>query len=35
VVGICGDIVTMPGLPRQPAAEGIHLNASGQIEGLS
>ncbi|WP_291078316.1 formate--tetrahydrofolate ligase [Hyphomonas sp.] len=35
VVGVCGDIVTMPGLPRQPAAEGIHLNASGQIEGLS
>ena len=35
VVGICGDIVTMPGLPRQPAAEGMHLNSMGQIEGLS
>jgi len=35
VVGICGDIVTMPGLPRQPAAENMHLNTLGQIEGLS
>lgn len=35
VVGICGDIVTMPGLPRQPAAEKMHLNPLGQIEGLS
>ncbi|MDF1805220.1 formate--tetrahydrofolate ligase [Hyphomonas sp.] len=35
VVGICGDIVTMPGLPRQPAAENMHLNTLGQIDGLS
>jgi formate--tetrahydrofolate ligase len=35
VVAICGDIMTMPGLPRHPAAEIMHLNASGQIEGLS
>ncbi|KUL94014.1 formate--tetrahydrofolate ligase [Bosea sp. WAO] len=34
VVAICGDIMTMPGLPRQPAAERIHIDASGQIEGL-
>lgn len=35
VVAICGDIMTMPGLPRHPAAEGMHLNAGGQIEGLN
>ncbi|WP_439495866.1 formate--tetrahydrofolate ligase [Bosea sp. (in: a-proteobacteria)] len=34
VVAICGDIMTMPGLPRQPAAERIHIDAQGQIEGL-
>jgi len=34
VVVICGEIMTMPGLPRIPAAEAIHLNADGQIEGL-
>ncbi|MBI1400766.1 formate--tetrahydrofolate ligase [Hyphomonas sp.] len=34
VAAICGDIMTMPGLPRRPAAEGMHLNAGGQIEGL-
>ena len=34
VVVICGEIMTMPGLPRTPAAEAIHLNADGQIEGL-
>jgi formate--tetrahydrofolate ligase len=35
VAAICGDIMTMPGLPRHPAAEHMHLNAAGQIEGLS
>jgi formate--tetrahydrofolate ligase len=35
VVAICGDIMTMPGLPRHPSAEGMHLNTSGQIEGLN
>ena len=35
VVAICGDIMTMPGLPRRPAAEHIHLNRQGQIEGLN
>jgi formate--tetrahydrofolate ligase len=34
VVAICGDIMTMPGLPREPAAERIHIDANGQIEGL-
>ncbi|GHG84163.1 formate--tetrahydrofolate ligase [Pseudodonghicola xiamenensis] len=34
VVAICGEIMTMPGLPRVPAAETIHLNDLGQIEGL-
>ena len=34
VVVVCGDIMTMPGLPRKPAAESIHINAEGQIEGL-
>ncbi len=34
VVAICGDIMTMPGLPREPAAERIHIDAKGHIEGL-
>jgi formate--tetrahydrofolate ligase len=34
VVVITGEIMTMPGLPRVPAAEAIRLNADGQIEGL-
>ncbi len=34
VVVVCGEIMTMPGLPRVPSAEAIHLNADGQIEGL-
>lgn len=34
VVAICGDIMTMPGLPREPAAERIHIDAQGYIEGL-
>jgi formate--tetrahydrofolate ligase len=33
VVAICGDIMTMPGLPKVPAAESIRLE-NGQIEGL-
>ncbi len=35
VVAICGDINTMPGLPRSPAAEHIRIDAAGQIAGLS
>ena len=34
VVVICGEIMTMPGLPRKPAALSIHINDKGQIEGL-
>lgn len=34
VVAICGEIMRMPGLPRSPAAERIHLDAGGRIEGL-
>ncbi|WID98023.1 formate--tetrahydrofolate ligase [Bosea vestrisii] len=34
IVAICGDIMTMPGLPREPAAERIYIDAHGQIEGL-
>jgi len=35
VVVVCGEIMTMPGLPRVPSAEAILLNDEGQIEGLS
>ncbi|NNF72372.1 MAG: formate--tetrahydrofolate ligase, partial [Rhodobacteraceae bacterium] len=34
IVAICGEIMTMPGLPRVPSAEAIMLNDEGQIEGL-
>ncbi|MDE0588692.1 formate--tetrahydrofolate ligase [Halocynthiibacter sp. C4] len=34
VVAICGEIMTMPGLPRVPSAEQIKLNDAGEIEGL-
>ena len=34
VVVICGEIMTMPGLPRRPAAETIMLNQAGAVEGL-
>ncbi|PWJ22511.1 formate--tetrahydrofolate ligase [Jannaschia seohaensis] len=34
VVVICGEIMTMPGLPRVPSAEKIGLNEAGEIEGL-
>eukprot|EP00095_Tigriopus_kingsejongensis_P000079 snap_masked-scaffold2_size2283618-processed-gene-17.13 protein:Tk00079 transcript:snap_masked-scaffold2_size2283618-processed-gene-17.13-mRNA-1 annotation:"formate--tetrahydrofolate ligase" len=34
VVVVCGEIMTMPGLPRVPAAESIRLNSTGEIEGL-
>jgi len=35
VVLVCGDVMTMPGLPRVPAAEHIDLDDSGRIIGLS
>ena len=34
IVVICGAIMTMPGLPRIPAADSIKLNDKGDIEGL-
>ena len=34
IVVICGQIMTMPGLPRIPSAEAIHLTENGDIEGL-
>jgi formate--tetrahydrofolate ligase len=34
VVVVCGEIMTMPGLPSKPAAESIRLNDAGEIEGL-
>jgi len=35
VVAICGDIMTMPGLPKQPASARISVDANGRIVGLS
>ena len=34
VIAVCGDIMTMPGLPRVPSAAKIRLNAAGEVEGL-
>jgi formate--tetrahydrofolate ligase len=34
VVAICGEVMTMPGLPKTPAANAIDLNADGRIVGL-
>jgi len=34
IIVVCGEIMTMPGLPRKPAAESICLNNEGLIEGL-
>ena len=34
VVAVCGEIMTMPGLPRVPSAENIMLNENGEVEGL-
>ena len=34
IVVVCGAIMTMPGLPRVPAADSIRLNDKGEIEGL-
>jgi formate--tetrahydrofolate ligase len=35
IVAICGDIMTMPGLPKQPASERIGVNQAGKIIGLN
>ena len=34
VVAVCGEIMTMPGLPSRPAAERIRLSKDGHVEGL-
>ena len=34
IVVICGEIMTMPGLPERPAAENIKVNKDGEVEGL-
>lgn len=34
IVMICGDIMTMPGLPKVPAADGIDIDSKGKILGL-
>ena len=34
IVVVCGAIMTMPGLPRAPAANNIRVNDAGRIEGL-
>ena len=34
IVAICGEIMTMPGLPKVPSAEMIRINEAGQIDGL-
>lgn len=35
VVAVCGDIMTMPGLPRHPAALDIALDENGLVVGLT
>ena len=35
VVAICGDLMTMPGLPKIPASENIRLTSEGLLEGLN
>ena len=35
VVALCGEIMTMPGLPRHPASERIRVDADGEIVGLA
>ena len=34
VVMVCGDIMTMPGLPKVPSAEAIGLDENGRVVGL-
>jgi formate--tetrahydrofolate ligase len=34
VVAMAGDIMSMPGLPKEPAAEKIRLLADGEIDGI-
>jgi formate--tetrahydrofolate ligase len=34
IVVVCGDVMTMPGLPKVPAAERIDIDAGGKVTGL-
>jgi len=34
LVAVCGEVLLMPGLPSEPAAEGIDIDASGRTVGL-
>jgi formate--tetrahydrofolate ligase len=34
IVAICGEIMTMPGLPKVPSADSINVNEQGRIVGL-
>ncbi|NLJ94780.1 MAG: formate--tetrahydrofolate ligase, partial [Clostridiaceae bacterium] len=34
IVALTGDIMTMPGLPKKPAAENIDLDINGNVQGL-
>ncbi|MFZ5506769.1 MAG: formate--tetrahydrofolate ligase, partial [Pseudomonadota bacterium] len=34
VVAICGDMMTMPGLPKVPASEKIDIDEHGKVSGL-
>jgi formate--tetrahydrofolate ligase len=34
LVVLCGDVMTMPGLPKRPAAERIDIDDNGAISGL-
>ena len=34
IVMVCGDIMTMPGLPKVPSAQSIDIDADGRIAGL-
>ena len=35
IVAVCGDMMTMPGLPREPAANAISIGSDGEIVGMS
>jgi len=35
LVAICGNIMTMPGLPRRPAARNMRIDADGKVDGLA
>ena len=34
LVVVCGEIMTMPGLPRKPSSQSIRVNRQKEIEGL-